>query len=423
MPENDSVDSIKNKISKKIYTIKLLIYSAYGSSLLLLLAVCLAIISSTKSQPFYSWIEHTQLQRIGQFTAGLIIEQKVNMQINAENTPLSEDELQQLNKLFKKDHWTQKKTIDKSTLSARDSRFILSYPKMTPIQAGNYLILTNSEAPEIQLFGGILDDLYVSFIKEMHPYEFTNNTFSKPHVCYLKNRSNYLAVSRKSTQNFHDSLGFFSPIKNCIYLFSRQDSLEGLELEEKFDALKAKGEKLYKGRQLDVYLDSLDLEKIKYKQKLKNDTLCTLRHEGTHQLSHILGLHSQRGFEKKWLTEGIAQYFETKIPGESREAKKVLLQSHLEKKELIDWEQLINSYEGSFKSNGHKERQLAYSQSWLTVRFLMKKYKNNFFLFIKKIKNTSAMDTPQTNFELLCSCLGTSRNKFIAELNQEISQL
>ena len=246
----------------------------------------------------------------------------------------------------------------------------------------------------------------------------------KPHICYLKNRADYLKVSKEANKHFHDSLGFFSPIKNCIYLFSRKkSSLEGLEVEEKFSKAINFGNKKYDGQELDLFLDTIKLNKARYLAKLDEETICTLRHEGTHQLSYMLGLHSLRGFEKRWLTEGIAQYFETIKPGKVREAKRKMLRDHLSEGRLHSWQDLINYDEVTFKSSETYGRQLAYSQSWLLVKYLMEKHRNTFFDYIKLTREKGVLDSPLKNTDFLCKLLGTSMNKLTAELNEKIENL
>ncbi|MCM8534439.1 MAG: DUF1570 domain-containing protein [Lentisphaeraceae bacterium] len=412
-------------IDKKSFKVKLLrrsIILSYFSSLIVLFIVLLAIITNRQPQPFYSWIQNSKLESFGKFVAGLIIEQKVSMQIDAENNPLTEDELKSLDEVIEKtDSEVTKLQVD--SLEPRDVRFILANKDLIPIQLGDYLITTNADLENVYSFGKVLDDLYVKFVNEMHGSGISIDRGKRPHICFLKNRAHYVSISQKATRGFHDSLGFFSPVKNCIFLFSRRHSLEGLEVIEKFENAEHKAKSLFKGEYLEDYLVKLDDQRENYLGRLDDETLCTLRHEGTHQLAHMLGIHSLRGFEKRWLTEGIAQYFETAIPGKVRPAKKEKLQKYLESDKLFPWQDLINSDDGSFKKSAHKERQLAYSQSWLLVRHLMHNYKQGFFDYIKAVKNTGALDDSLTEIEILCKNIGISKKELIKKLHLEIKNL
>ena len=227
-------------------------------------------------------------------------------------------------------------------------------------------------------------------------------------------------VTKKNSKGFHDSLGYFSPVKNCIYFFSRKSSIEGLEAMEKFETHRERSKENYQGDQLDNYLAVIRREEQKYLKKLDEETLCTLRHEGTHQLAHMYGLHSSRGFEKRWLTEGLAQYFETEEPGQARPQKKSMLLTFMYEGKLFDWKKLINSDEETFLSNGHKHRQLSYSQSWLLVRYLMKNHKKEFFKFVRHKKNTGVLDDPLSDFDKLCQYLSLTPEQFTNELQNEL---
>ena len=244
----------------KLRFLKLITYSACFLSLIALSAIILVIVVNRKIQPVHSWIENSHMESFGEFLAGLIIEQKVNLQIKESNSPLSDEEKKAFTEILSK-YKNNKKGFKFSDLEARDKRFIIAHPHLKPIRAGKYLILTNSNSEDIYKFGGILDDLYVNFIDEMIGADFKGNGRSRPHICYLKNRSEYLKVSKEANKHFHDSLGFFSPVKNCIYLFSRKDSLEGLEVEEKFAEALEQGSKKYQGQDLDLFLDTLELNK------------------------------------------------------------------------------------------------------------------------------------------------------------------
>ena len=408
--------------SFKMKLVRRSIFLSYLSSMIILFIVILAIVTNRKPQPFYAWIQNTKMESFGKFVAGLIIEQKVSMQIDAENNPLTEEELKRLDTIINKTVKEVSK-LDANDLEPRDARFILANEGLQAIQLGEYLITTNADLDRVYNFGRVLDDLYVKFVNEMHGSGISIERGKRPHICFLKNRSHYMSISRKSTRGFHDSLGFFSPVKNCIYLFSRRHSLEGLEVVEKFDDAEDKARELFKGDYLNDYLVRLADQEESYLEKLDDETLCTLRHEGTHQLAHMLGIHSLRGFEKRWLTEGIAQYFETAIPGKVRAAKKSKLQKYQEKNTLFAWQELINSDEGSFKKSAHKERQLAYSQSWLLVRYLMQNKKQGFFNYIMAVKNTGALDESLTELQILCQNLGLSEKELIKNLNLEIKKL
>lgn len=404
------------KHGRKFKYVRYFIYSSYVLSVLLLLSVLTAIVANRKTQPFYNWIEGSRIESYGNFIAGLIIEQKVSMQVDATNDPLSVEEEKDFQKIV--DRYSL--DLEKLDLHPRDKRILLEYPNHTPVIKGKYLILSDAHSQETQRFAPVLDSLFVNFVSEMNDCGLSDTVESRPHICFFKNRAAYMNATKKNSKGFHDSLGYFSPVKNCIFLFSRKSSIEGLEAMSKFENHRQKSKENYDGKQLDDYLDVIRREEQKYLTKLDAETLCTLRHEGAHQLAHIYGLHSTRGFEKRWLTEGLAQYFETEVPGEPRSQKKSMLLTYMHEGKLFDWATLINSDEETFLSDGHKHRQLAYSQSWLLVRFLMKNYKKEFFSFIRYKKNTGMLNDPVSDFDRLCQDLSISSNDLKIELQNEL---
>ncbi len=409
--------------SKKLRALRVLVYTSYLCSLILLIAILLAIVANRKTQPYYSWIENTRFEKIGNFVAGLIIEQKVSMQVDAHNDPLNEDEQTLFEKEMENIPEFKRRNLLKANLHPRDQRLILEYTKLEPHLQGEYLIVADPEAEEPTNFGSTLDKLYVAFIKEMDECGLSPRLNSRPHICFFKNRAEYSLATQTKDKGFHDSLGFFSPVKNCIYFFSRTGSLEGVDLKDKFDERRAKARSIYKGLQLQDYLAQLNLEEDKQHLQLRQDTLCTLRHEGAHQLAHMYGLHSHRGFEKRWLTEGLAQYFETAQPGSIRNKKRIMLSTVSADGKLIPWETLVNKDIGTFTDSPHEQRQLAYSQSWFLTRYLMMNYRTGFFKFIKMKRESGLLDSPQKDFDHLCQLLNVPKELLISQLQQQIDKL
>jgi hypothetical protein len=423
--ENKNLEDSAEKapISTKLKILKYVIYSSYAFSIVLLLSILLAIISNRKTKPFYSWIENSRFETYGDFVAGLIIEQKVSMQVSAQNDPLTEEENKLLEDKFKKISASSKNRLLHADLEPRDKRFLLLHPNLIPSIQGDYLLLSDKQSDEANRFGSTLDKLFVDFIMTMRDSDLSDRLESRPQICFYHNRSEYIKATMTKEKGFHDSLGFFSPVQNRIYFFSRKDSLEGLETLDKYDTHRENGRKLYKGKQLEEYLIALNKEEAKYLDSLDEETLCTLRHEGTHQLAHMYGLHSQRGFEKRWLTEGLAQYFETAHPGESRIQKKNMLIQNYDEGKLVKWETLINTDDGTFLKTSNLRRQLAYSQSWLVVRYLMKNYRKEFFKFIKMKKESGILDDPLKDFDKLCNQLKVSKQDFIEAIQLELFSL
>jgi len=405
--------------------LKRVIYSIYFCSSFVLLSIIAGIIANRKIQPLYSWLQGTRLESYGHYVAGLVIEQKINMQIDSTNDPLTEEEERLFSehcKLLGDTHQFDQLVPE---LTARDKRFIVKYPGLVPKININFVLLSNSPLDEMERFGLTLERLYVDFHYIMHGSSMKVEQKERGHICFFENRAAYISAvkSHEKQHAFHATLGYYAPVDNCIYMFSRKHSLEAQRMLDKYDLNLHLGKKQYKGRRLQEYRNIITREKQKYLKQLYEDNLCTLRHEATHRLAHINGLHSQRNFEKKWLIEGIAQYFETEVPGTPRRQKKAMLISNKEKSKLFPWNELINSNEKSFDSHRSHDKQLAYSQSWLVVRYLIQHHKKAFFRFIQAKKETSALSEPLPEFQMLCNFIGLKEAELNAALNNEVLDL
>ena len=394
----------------------------YWCSSIVILSMALGIVSTKQTQPFYSWVENTRLESFGRYVAGLILEQDSKSKEDNFSSSLNTEE----KALYKKRRirLLQSRQIDleRHMLSPRDKRLLIKFPSMNPQVTSSFIILTNENLPLSQQFRATIQTLEKSF-KAL--FSLKQPEKKRVHICFFNNRASYIASINKDFgfRAFHTTLGYYSPIDDCIYFFSRKRSRSSMEVLRAYELKIDEKSKLYSKRQLTRDKELIQIEVLNYLQELDRDTLCTLRHEAAHRLAHLHDLHSRRGFEKLWLIEGIAQYFETSIPGETRKSKKALLLTYKKNHKLLDWPKLINSNNDNFGSPQNISKQLAYAQSWLLVGYLFREHKEAFLKFIDHQKNTSILARPQNDLSILCKYLKISPEELVHELTVSIEKL
>ncbi|NQZ60097.1 MAG: DUF1570 domain-containing protein, partial [Lentisphaeraceae bacterium] len=291
----------------------------YWCSSIVILSMALGIVSTKKTQPFYSWIQNTRLESFGRYVAGLIQEQDSKSKEGDFYSSLNTEEEALYNK--RRIQLLQSRQIDleRHTLSPRDKRLFIKLPSMNPQITSSFIILTNENMPLSQQFRATVKTLEKSF-KAL--FSLKRPEKQRVHICFFNNRASYITSINKDfgPRAFHTTLGHYSPIDDCIYFFSRKRSRSSMEVLKAYELKIDEKSKLYSRRKLTRYKELVQMEVLNYLRELDRNTLRTLRHEAAHRLAHLHDLHSRRGFEKLWLIEGIAQYFETSIPGEVRKS-------------------------------------------------------------------------------------------------------
>ena len=116
-----------------------------------------------------------------------------------------------------------------------------------------------------------------------------------------------------------------------------------------------------------------------------------LRHEGSHQLFHTLGIHSSFHAENVWLMEGLAVYCEGDRPGAILRPNAQLVLAAVRDGKNIPLSELVNhrSSRGllAFDETRSQGGAYAYAQSWALVHYLLHtSHRPKFEAFIRHIR-------------------------------------
>src|SRR3989338_4407006 len=135
-----------------------------------------------------------------------------------------------------------------------------------------------------------------------------------------------------------------------------------------------------------------------------------IRHEGGHQLFHLLGITHLHVYSGGWLIEGLAVYCEPQLIGDIHEEKLMHLRYELEKNDLMPLEYLLNFARGT---GLHKLEpsyaSLAYAESWAFIYFLMHAgYHEAFASFLKEMHTQGSTYDANGEKALLEKHLGKS---------------
>jgi hypothetical protein len=159
-----------------------------------------------------------------------------------------------------------------------------------------------------------------------------------------------------------------------------------------------------------------------------------LRHEGAHQLFFSYGVHSQHGAEHPWLIEGLAEFCEGGV-GSAHE-------QHAEKAgrrgRLWTFAELVNfTSREDFRGPDDDLRRkagvgpdtgfavAAYAQSWFIVRHLMQTHRDEFFEYIRFVRDPANRRElgMVPRFDLLSRFVGRTPEELERELQWEDSRL
>lgn len=145
-----------------------------------------------------------------------------------------------------------------------------------------------------------------------------------------------------------------------------------------------------------------------------------IRHEGGHQLFHMLGITPENVYSGGWLIEGIATYCEPDPIGGIHVERLMLLRYELERSDLMPLEYLLNFARGTeLHRMDPLYANVAYAQSWAFIYFLMTQgYKEPFFNFLKEMRQ-QGKDYDSNGERLL---LEKHLGKNLKEIEQEFSR-
>jgi hypothetical protein len=150
-----------------------------------------------------------------------------------------------------------------------------------------------------------------------------------------------------------------------------------------------------------------------------------IRHEGGHQLFHVLGVTPLEVYAGGWLIEGLAVYCEPSPIGGLHQEKLMLLRYEFEKGDLMPLDYLLNFARGTgFHSMDPLYANVAYAQSWVFIYFLMEQgYRERFFNFLVEMRTKDEAYDAFAEKVLLEKHLGKTLKEIEAEFYPYVKKL
>ena len=233
----------------------------------------------------------------------------------------------------------------------------------------HYVICSTAGRPYAEWCGSLferLHDAFRDYWKEAG-LELRDAEFPLPAIV-LKDRAEFAEFATKHDRpDAAQSLGYFSEPTNRIILFD-------LTAGPKSTPAKTAGD-------------------IRRKLDASAFNVATMIHEATHQIAFNSGLHTRYADNPRWLTEGMAMFFE--VPDlDSRTGWKTIGRLNAPRmkdfrgttrspRESLPLAELIRSDESFLKP---EQSQTAYAESWALTYFLLKTQREKSLVYLKSIQ-------------------------------------
>lgn len=153
--------------------------------------------------------------------------------------------------------------------------------------------------------------------------------------------------------------------------------------------------------------NEMDKEEFKLRASLNALTTIVVRHEASHQLFDEWNVVSNRFDEGYWLSEGLATYCEPDEIGDLNEMRLGSLQKYIRDGSYVPISHLM-VFRGSknFHSFDVDYIDVAYTESWGFVYYLMNRHRDKFLKFIKDVRDYSGKLDEAKELKLLEDDLG-----------------
>lgn len=253
----------------------------------------------------------------------------------------------------------------------RDVAFCREIPRMTAHVAPPYLILTDSPVDDVPSHVQALARAYEGFQRQFGPLTTSAGRGQLSHVLLFSDPADYRAYQQRYAAGLENTAGFYSPIIDRLVLYQHPHE------------------------------DPVDEH---------SETLHTVRHEGAHQFLYAHGVHSGHRVENDWLVEGLATYLEGAEAGAVAPFRAGMVARALQRQGAIPLDEFV----GRRQEDGllaYKPAELAYSEAWTLVHFLMQQERREaFFAYIAYVRDAGNFRAvrKQPRIRILSAFLGIS---------------
>ncbi len=273
------------------------------------------------------------------------------------------------------------------------------YPSSAFLKEEYYNVVSTEQDPaDLRRFLRTLNQFYHEFL--LYYFDLVNlETPPGPlDVLMLGTREEFDAVLKEIGFNVKSNpIGFYE-FKNKILVVYNARTNAGVDLNvAKGQAFRAEMDEMmkknpYAHAQAEIAKEKSADQELKMMGDMLKQNIHVIRHEGGHQLFHLLGITPLEVYAGGWLIEGLAVYCETTPIGEVNDEWLMLLRYELEEGTLMPLSYLVNFARGTgFHRLDPSYAKVAYGESWAFIYFLMHEgYRNQFFEFLKSMRTQGA---------------------------------
>ncbi len=314
-------------------------------------------------------------------------------------------------------------------ITYRDVQFKMQFPDLNFHKRHPYTIATDEKYARVEDTVRRLQRLHEEFLETFAPLARSESRGENIQVLFFSDEGAFRAYQRRHAPRMTSSVGFYSPGADRFVVFNQGNSEQMQAFLRRLEAQASRyreKENMYGGAQRIRAWEREAGERMSH--MVEQQTVETVRHEGAHQLFFTYGIHSPHRIENEWLYEGLAAYCETEQLGDGNAYRSQLLREALRDGTLIPLEKLVNHRHGcGLFALGHEERvELAYTEAWALVHFLMKpRNRDRFYDYIRHLRDPahfwSVVDEPR--LELLCRFMGRPRDALEDEWGEYLRSL
>jgi hypothetical protein len=230
-------------------------------------------------------------------------------------------------------------------------------------------------------------------------------------VLFFSNEKYFREYQGRHAPRMSTSVGFYSPPLDRFVLFNQGNSEQMHAMTKRLEARAEEyreQERMYGGAgRIEEWRRASGRRMARMADEQTRETV---RHEGAHQLFFTYGVHSRYRVENDWLYEGLAVFCEGRVIGEEHRHRAGIVKSALKDDRLIPLPELVNhrSARGLFSFGGEEQVDLAYTEAWSLVHYLMQsEHRALFFDYLKRVRDPDAFWSvlDENRYDLLCRTL------------------
>ncbi|MCX7008556.1 MAG: DUF1570 domain-containing protein [Kiritimatiellaeota bacterium] len=309
-----------------------------------------------------------------------------------------------------------------------DVSFQLEFPDLRLIRRPPYSLLTDESPQAAERYLNVLQDLHTNFVTRFGALTEGLGLPDHVQVLLFTDEDVYGAYRKRTVGRRPSTQGFYQPALQRLVVC---DQRYNAGLDEILARLAWQSEKAQVQARTDVEADNQKLHFLSLAcsamRTAEAGNLRLLRHEGAHQLFHASGILVD-GATPGWLTEGLAQWCETRVPGAVEFELTNRLKEALENNRLIPLADLVAHQDrrGRGFYDGERHVEQAYAEAWSLVRLLLRPaYQEKFFNYLKHLRRLDVTaDLRRTPpLDLLCRFLGVTPTELETRWKRSLERL